>query len=101
MSQEAQTMPRRTRPDPSTAMQRLIQQIRVQVPLDTPEASLCRGLCKGGSKKLLEFLDIELKEWEGRLEEGEVPRFGDLARLERLVSKVVATLRRNGLIDTD
>lgn len=93
-------MPRRSRPDPSTAMQRLIQEIRVQIPFDTPEASLCRGPCKGCSKKLLEFLDTELEEWKGRLEEGEVPRFGDLTRLERLARKVMAALRKNGLIAT-
>ena len=93
-------MPRRSRPDPSTAMQRLIQEIRVQIPFDTPEASLCRGPCKGCSKKLLEFLDTELEEWEGRLEEGVVPRFGDLTRLERLARKVMAALRKNGLIAT-
>lgn len=93
-------MPRRSRPDPSTAMQRLIQEIRVQIPFDTPEASLCRGPCKGCSKKLLEFLDTELEEWEGRLEEGEVPRFGDLTRLERLARKVMAALRKNGMIAT-
>lgn len=93
-------MSRRTRPDLSTAMQRLIREVRTQVPFDMPEASLCRGPCKGCSKKLLEFLDTELEEWEGRLEEGEVPRFGDLARLERLARKVVAALRKNGLIAT-
>ncbi|WP_254276876.1 hypothetical protein [Halomonas sp. 3H] len=91
-------MPRRSRPDIRTAMLNLIQEIRTQVPFDTPEASLCRGPCKGCSKKLLEFLDTELEEWEGRLEEGEVPRFGDLTRLERLARKVLAALRRNGLI---
>ncbi|WLI74500.1 hypothetical protein [Halomonas alkalicola] len=91
-------MSRRTRPDLNTAMRGLIHEIRAQVPFDTPESSLCRGPCRGCSKKLLEFLDTELEEWEGRLEEGEVPRFGDLARLGRLARKVVAALRRNGLI---
>ncbi|QJQ98275.1 hypothetical protein [Halomonas sp. PGE1] len=76
----------------------MIHEIRAQVPFDTPESSLCRGPCRGCSKKLLEFLDTELEEWEGRLEEGEVPRFGDLKRLEKLATKVMTALRRNGLV---
>lgn len=91
-------MPRPMRPDPGTAMHGLIREIRTRVPFATPEASLCRGPCRGCSKKLLEFLDTELEEWEGRLEEGEMPRFGDLKRLEKLATKVMAALRRNGLV---
>ncbi|MDY7115538.1 hypothetical protein RAN53_04205 [Halomonas sp. SSL-5] len=91
-------MPCPTRPDLGTAMHRLIREMRTRVPFATPEASLCRGPCRGCSKKLLEFLDTELEEWEDRLEEGEVPRFGDLKRLEKLATKVMAALRRNGLI---
>ncbi|MCE0734026.1 hypothetical protein LWH48_14750 [Halomonas sp. G15] len=91
-------MPRPTRPDPGTAMHALIREIRTRVPFATPGSSLCRGPCRGCSKKLLEFLDTELEEWEGRLEEGEMPRFGDLKRLEKLATKVMAALRRNGLV---
>lgn len=91
-------MPQRARPDPSTAMHRLIGEIRTRIPFATPAASLCRGPCKGCSKKLLEFLDTELEEWEGRLEDGEVPRLGDLQRLEKMGRKVHAALRKNGLI---
>jgi len=91
-------MSRRSRPDIRTAMLNMIHEIRAQVPFDTPESSLCRGPCRGCSKKLLEFLDTELEEWEGRLEEGEVPRFGDLKRLEKLATKVMTALRRNGLV---
>ncbi|TDR55989.1 hypothetical protein DFP85_105163 [Halomonas ventosae] len=47
---------------------------------------------------LPEVLDTQLEEWEDRLEEGEVPRFGDLTLLESLARKVLAALRKKGLI---
>ncbi len=87
-----------TRPRPDLAMRQLIEEIRRTIPLDTPLSRLCAGPCSGCPKKLLEYLDRELAEWEARLHQGEVPRLGDLQRLARSSRKIQTVLVRNGLL---
>ncbi len=48
--------------------------------------------------KLLEFLDMQLNEWESRLKQGEVPNLGDLHRLGNIGNKIYRVIERNGLI---
>ncbi|MEH6628897.1 MAG: hypothetical protein V7739_20855 [Motiliproteus sp.] len=83
---------------PAVAMAELITQVRTAVPFDTPMSELCDGPCTGCSKKLLDFLDQELEEWETRLGRGENPTFGDLQRLGKQSQKIYRVLQRNGLI---
>lgn len=78
-------------------MQQLISQIRVEIPLDIPEATLCRGPCIGCSKKLMEFLDQELESQQQDLDQGEVPTLGQIHKLARLAEKVHKVLVKNGL----
>jgi hypothetical protein len=78
-------------------MQDLIQQVRDTVPFAISPEELCSGLCHGCSKKLLEFLDMELEDWEHRLEAGEQPRLGDVQRLAKRSRKIYAVLQRNGV----
>ncbi len=87
------------RPDTHEAMRRLIAQIRIVIPFDLPEATLCGGICRGCSKKLLDFLEGELQQWECRLQNREQPRLGDLNKLGRLSQKVYAVLKANGLVN--
>ncbi len=84
--------------NPSVAMSQLIAEVRVAVPFDTPVSELCDGPCTGCSKKLLDFLDQELEEWETRLDRGDSPTFGDLQRLGKQSQKIFRVLQKNGLI---
>ena len=86
------------RPDTRIALQNLIDQVRDTLPFDLPAASVCNGICNGCSKKLLDFLDCELLDWQQRLDDGEVPGLGDLDRLGRTCRKVYRVLERNGLV---
>jgi len=86
------------KPDTTTAMQDLIQQIRSKIPFDMPEAQACTGICNGCSQKLLEFLDTELISWEFRLNQGETPNLGDIKRLARSSIKIYRVLHKNQLV---
>ena len=87
------------KPDTSSAMAQLIRQIRDAIPFDMPEAYACTDNCNGCSMKLLEFLDMELLDWERRLAEGERPNFGDIQRIARMARKIHRVLLKNGLVD--
>lgn len=87
-----------TKPDSTTAMRRLIVQVRDAIPFDMPEAQVCSGTCDGCSLKLLEFLGNELDGWEARLDAGERPGFKELSRLAKTSRKVYSVLARNGLV---
>ena len=86
------------KPDTVTAMRQLIQQIRQHIPFDLPEAYVCSDNCNGCSMKLLEFLDMEVLDWERRLTAGERPNFGDIRRLANMGRKIHRVLDKNGLI---
>lgn len=86
------------KPSPQAAMLRLISQIRMEIPFDMPEATLCRGPCTGCSKKLMEFLDQELESHQQELDQGEVPSLGKIHKLARLAGKVHKVLVKNGLV---
>ncbi len=87
------------RPETHEAMRLLIAEIRSAIPFDTPEATLCGGICRGCSKKLLDYLEGELQQWECRLLNSEQPSLGDLNKLARMSRKVFAVLKANGLVD--
>jgi len=87
------------KPKTPVAMQQLIAQVRETLPFGTPQGYVCADECKGCSVKLLEFLDIELMDWEDRLNQGEVPGLRDVQRIARISRKVYAVLDRNGALD--
>ncbi len=87
------------KPDTRTAMANLIEEVRAAMPFAAPDAVLCSDSCAGCSKKLLEFLDMQLQDWECRLNDGEQPTFGDLHRLGRTSKKIYAALKKNGLVE--
>ena len=72
----------------------------VFIPFGLSESSLCADECKGCSLKLLEFLDLELMDWEDRLDKGEVPSLGDIQRLAKISLKIRAVLDRNGVLSS-
>ena len=86
------------KPKTPVAMRELIAQIRQAIPFDMPEAQLCEGCSKGCSMKLLEYLQMEIENWEYRLEQGDIPNFGDLKRLAKSSKKIYKVLQVNGLV---
>ncbi|GGB96421.1 hypothetical protein GCM10011352_23180 [Marinobacterium zhoushanense] len=86
------------KPSPRIAMQNLIDKARSTLPFDLPEAQVCDGICNGCSKKLLDYLDGELLDWQMRLDRGEIPKLGELSALGRTSLKIYRVVKRNGLI---
>ena len=89
---------RTMKPKTPVAMKQLISEIRQTLPFGLPESQLCADECKGCSLKLLEFLDIELSEWEERLQQGGVPSLGDIHHVARVSKKIHRVLDRNGIL---
>ncbi|MDI3325038.1 hypothetical protein QKW35_11670 [Pontibacterium granulatum] len=90
------------KPDTQTAMRNLIAEVRDVMPFEMPVDQMCSGICNGCAKKLLDFLDIQLEEWEWRLDQGEVPALGDLDKLGKTCRKIYRVLEKNGLVgETD
>lgn len=87
------------KPNTSTAMRKLLGDIRSAIPFDTSEEELCAHGCKGCSVKLLEFLSQELESWDYRLDQGEVPSFGDISQMAKNSQKIYKVLKRNGLVE--
>ena len=88
------------KPTTRQAMQKMLTEIRRNIPFDTPQAVMCAdsNSCQGCSVKLLEFLAMETDNWQQKLDDGVVPDFRDLAKLEKTARAVYRTLQRNGLI---
>jgi hypothetical protein len=86
------------KPDTTTAMRQLIGEIRLAIPFDMPEASMCSDNCNMCTMKLLEYLDMEVMDWERRLDAGEIPNFGDISRLQKTGKKIYRALEKNGLV---
>ncbi len=89
-----------TKPDTKEAMRNLIKDIRLGIPFDTPVAELCNGPCTGCSKKLMDYLDMELEEKEALLTAGHSPTLGEINRLKKTAVKIHSVLVQNGLIGT-
>lgn len=49
--------------------------------------------------KLLDYLDMQLVEWEQRLQQGDKPDFADLSRLARTGHRIYRVLDSNGLVE--
>ncbi|WP_308367318.1 MULTISPECIES: hypothetical protein [unclassified Microbulbifer] len=86
------------KPNTTAAMRELISQVRSTMPFHLPASQLCAGPCRGCPKKLLEFLDQELEEWETRLDAGEKPTLGDVSRFGKMCRRIHAALASNKLV---
>lgn len=91
-------MPRH-HPSTPEAMQALMAQIRTHLPVEQPDAYLCRAHCVGCPKKLMEYLETELLDWEAALERGETPTLGDINKLAKSSRKIHTVMVKNGLAE--
>ena len=86
------------KPKTPVAMQQLIQQVRETLPFGLPQGHVCADECKGCSLKLLDYLDLELIDWENRLQQGDVPGLGDIQRVAKISRRIYKVLDRNGVL---
>ncbi|AAZ27392.1 hypothetical protein [Colwellia psychrerythraea] len=87
------------KPDCTSAMKKLITEVRGDFPFNVPEANICGISCIGCPKKLLEIVDTELCDWESKLDNHVVPKFGEISQLGKLCKNVRRGLKRNGLVE--
>ena len=86
------------KPELTTAMRNLIAQIRDTLPFDGVDSDFCSDTCRGCSVKLLDFLLVEVDDWEYRLDQGETPSFKDIDKLAKTAKKIHKVLVKNQLI---
>lgn len=79
----------------------IIQQIREKFPFDISEEELYAQTCSYGCpKKLLEYMEMEIADWEQRLTNEEIPNFRDIDKLSNTGCKICKILEKNHLISS-
>ena len=87
------------KPKTTVVMSNIIQQVRATFPFAMTEDELCADTCSYGCpKKLLEYIDMEITDWEQRLENGEIPNFGDVRKLSRTSENIYRVLIKNNIV---
>ena len=90
------------KPKTDVVMADIIKQIKDTFPFDMSEEEMCADTCAYGCpRNLLEYMHAEITEWEQRLENGEIPNFGDIQKLAKRAKKIYRVLERNHLVDSD
>ena len=79
-------------------MRNLLKEVRAVLPLDVSPEEICTDECRGCSIKLIEYIEMEMDNWEYRLDDGVIPTFGDLDKLARSCTKIYRALLNNGLV---
>ncbi len=89
------------KPSTTIAMRQLIEQIRRNIPVAASKANLCRDSdhCNVCALKLTEYLNMQLEDWDYRLDNQQIPNFGDLKALAKSAEKIHRALKKGGFID--
>jgi len=88
------------KPKTPVAMLDLIQQVRSVFPFAMTKEELCAETCSYGCpQKLLEYIDMEFTDWEQRINNGEIPCFGDIQKVSKSSKKIYTILKKNNLVD--
>ena len=85
--------------DTVLAMQNLIKQIKSAILFDLGKKDTWPDSYRGCSVKLIDFLEIEIEDWEFKLANNETPNFKDLDKLAKTAKKIHRVLISNNLID--
>ncbi len=87
------------KPNTTQAMRNLIAQIKATLTLEINAIDACSGQCNACHSKLVDFILMEIEDWESRLNSGEIPNFKDLSTLEKTGRKIYSALDKRGFID--
>lgn len=79
-------------------MENLIREAREKIPFNLSFDGNCEGRCDECPYKLMEFLDLDLKDWDLRLKRGDVPTLGELHTLGRSCQELCDVLKKEGYI---
>lgn len=79
-------------------MANLIQEARKRIPFHLSFNGHCEGRCDECPEKLLEFLDMDLSDWESRLKHGDMPSLEEVHALAKNCRDVHAVLHKEGFI---
>ena len=83
-------------------MGNMIHQVKETFPFDISEEELCAETCSHGCpKKLMEYMQMEIADWEQRLDEGEIPNFRDVQKFSKTGLKIYRVLEKNDLVNGD
>lgn len=87
------------KPKTDVVMGNMIQQVKESFPFDISEEELCAVTCSHGCpKKLMEYMQMEIADWEQRLEQGEIPNFADVKKFSKTGLKIYRVLAKNDLV---
>lgn len=86
------------KPNTIVAMRALLYRVNHELIDKIDHAKLCTGTCVGCSKKLIEYLHLEVESWEARLDAGGTPTFGEMESFEKRCEKITLAMRKNNLI---
>jgi len=87
------------KPRTDVVMSDIIHKIKDTFPFSLSEDELCGDTCTYGcAKKLLEYLYMEITEWEERLENGEIPNFKDIRKITKMSKNIYRVLEKNNLV---
>ena len=86
------------KPDVKTAMANLIKEARERLPFYFHFESDCEGRCEECPFKLMEFLDMDLSDWEYKLKRGYTPNLDDIHRLGQDCKEIHNLLLKKGFL---
>ncbi|KLV03016.1 hypothetical protein ACFFLZ_02265 [Photobacterium aphoticum] len=88
------------KPDRSTAMIQIIEQVKDEFPLYDADTFKCGpdNSCIGCPKKLMEMVETEVSYWEFAIQRGEVPTFDEINRFGKMCKNIKRGLVRNNIM---
>lgn len=90
------------KPRTDVVMLNIIQQIKDTFPFSLTEDELCGDTCSNGcAKNLLEYLYMEITDWEERLKDGYIPNFKDIQKITKTSKKIYRALEKNNLVGSN
>ena len=80
----------------------IINKIKEAFPFTLGEDEICGDSCSYGcAKNLLEYLYMEVTDWEQRLEDGEIPTLKDIQKMTKTSKKIYKALEKNNLVGSN